>query len=129
MSLGSWVHSEYLNNTYFQNYVNSLSPILVPIASVGSGIASATIATLLYFTVRSGKRYQGLIDQNPTSKRVPAKNLIRKIQVSSPRSEQAPGERKAELKSRLQPVGSHRSKLGADVSGRDDEEDSDPRTS
>ncbi len=49
----SWVYSEYVNNTYFQSYVNNLPPILLPIVSVGFGITSATIGTLLYFTMRN----------------------------------------------------------------------------
>ncbi|HZY94844.1 MAG TPA: hypothetical protein VFE98_08330 [Candidatus Bathyarchaeia archaeon] len=47
-----WVISEYLNNTYFQSYVNSLAPIVVPILSVAFGVTSATIATFLYFGMK-----------------------------------------------------------------------------
>src|SRR2546422_11373410 len=60
IGLGGWVYAEYLNNSYFQGYVNSLSPILVPIVSVGFGIASATVATVLYFTMRKVGRKEGL---------------------------------------------------------------------
>ena len=44
--------SEYLNNTYFQNYVNSIVPILIPVISVTFGVCSATVATFLYFGTR-----------------------------------------------------------------------------
>ncbi len=50
--LGLWVVSEYLNNSYFQSYVNSLAPIVVPILSVAFGVTSATVATFLYFGMR-----------------------------------------------------------------------------
>ena len=45
-------YSEYLNNNYFQTYVNSLAPILIPVLSVAFGVCSATIATFLYFGTR-----------------------------------------------------------------------------
>ncbi len=44
--------SEYMNNNYFQNYVNGLAPILIPVISVAFGVCSATIATFLYFGTR-----------------------------------------------------------------------------
>src|SRR5205807_4970102 len=59
ISLGSWVYAEYLSNSYFQSYINSLSPAIVPIISVAFGIASATVATLLYFTMRSIRQREG----------------------------------------------------------------------
>jgi len=80
------VYSEYVNNTYFQIYVNSLSPILVPIVSVGFGITSATVATLLYFTMRNIRQSEGL-DEGPARRRVLAKKSVKKPQVSSSRNE------------------------------------------
>ena len=124
LSLGGWVYSEYLNNAYFQIYVNSLSPILVPIVSVGFGLASATIATLLYFTMRDTKRREGLRDENLARRRVPPKKIIRKIQVASPRSEQTSGEPGAGPRSKLQPVGSYLPKRTGGQTGRDQEDES-----
>jgi hypothetical protein len=45
--------SQYLNNVYFQNYVNGLAPILVPVASVAFGIGSASTATFLYLRMKA----------------------------------------------------------------------------
>ena len=53
VSLSGWVVAEYLNNVYFQTYVNGLTPVLVPIVSVGFGMASASIATILYLRIKS----------------------------------------------------------------------------
>jgi hypothetical protein len=132
LSLGSWVYSEYLNNMYFQSYVNSLSPVLVPIVSVGFGLASATIATLLYFTVRNASRTEGLRDENLTRRKVPPKKMIWKTPVASPRSEEAAGDQEdhgSGPRTKLQTVGSYVPKRGTRVGGRDDEEESDSRTS
>jgi len=87
VGLGGWVYSEYLNNPYFQNYVNSLSPILVPIVSVGFGIASASVATVLYFTMRNIKQREGLKEDEPSRTRGPTKKTGKKPQISPSRSE------------------------------------------
>jgi hypothetical protein len=89
VTLAGWVYSEYVNNTYFQSYVNGLSPILLPIVSVGFGISSATIATLLYFTMRNVRMKEGPREQDLSRKRGSAKKTIKKSQVSSSRKEQA----------------------------------------
>jgi len=89
ISLGGWVYSEYLNDIYFQSYVNSLSPILVPIVSVGFGITSATIATLLYFSMRSIKRNEGSQEEQLSTKRGSTKRIVKKSQVPPSRSERA----------------------------------------
>jgi len=89
VTLAGWVYSEYVNNTYFQSYVNGLSPILVPIVSVGFGIASATIATLLYFTMRNVRMKEEPREEDLPRKRGSAKKTIKKSQVSSSRTEQA----------------------------------------
>ncbi|HEX9197539.1 MAG TPA: hypothetical protein VF906_07075 [Candidatus Bathyarchaeia archaeon] len=81
------MYSEYLNNPYFQIYVNSLSPILVPIVSVGFGIASATVATVLYFTMRNITQRGGLKEDELSRTRGPAKKTGKKPQISSSRSE------------------------------------------
>ena len=87
IGLGSWVYAEYLSNSYFQSYVNSLSPVLVPIISVGFGIASAMVATLLYFTMRNVRKREGVKDEELSTRRGPTKRTIKKPQVSSARSE------------------------------------------
>ena len=87
IGLGGWVYAEYLNNSYFQGYVNSLSPILVPIVSVGFGVASATAATVLYFTMRKVRRKEGLDNEDSARRRGSERKTVKKPQVSSPRSE------------------------------------------
>lgn len=52
VTLGIGLYSEYLNSPYFQNYVNSLGPIIIPILSVAFGVTSASVATYLYFGMR-----------------------------------------------------------------------------
>lgn len=89
VSLAGWVYSEYVNNTYFQSYVNGLSPILLPIVSVGFGIISATIATLLYFTMRNIRMKKEPREEDSSRERVSAKKTIKKSQVSSSRTEKA----------------------------------------
>lgn len=54
--LGGWLYSEYLNSPYFQSYVNSLAPIVLPILSVAFGVTSASVATFLYFGMRKVQR-------------------------------------------------------------------------
>jgi len=87
IGLGGWVYAEYLNNSYFQGYVNSLSPILIPIVSVGFGIASATAATVLYFTMRNVRLKEGLEGEDSVRRRGAEKKTVKKPQVSSSRSE------------------------------------------
>jgi hypothetical protein len=53
VGLASSVVSVYFSDIYFQAYVNGLAPILVPVVSVGFGIASASTATILYFRVKN----------------------------------------------------------------------------
>jgi hypothetical protein len=53
VGLSGSVASVYFNDIYFQAYVNSLAPILVPVVSVGFGIASASTATILYFRMKN----------------------------------------------------------------------------
>jgi hypothetical protein len=89
VTFASSVYSEYVNNTYFQSYVNGMSPILLPIVSVGFGIASATIATLLYFTMRKVRTKEEPREEDLPRKRASAKKIIKKSQVSSSRTEQA----------------------------------------
>jgi hypothetical protein len=87
VTLGGWVYSEYVNNTYFQSYVNGLSPILLPIVSVGFGITSATIATLLYFTMRNIGQQEGPKVEDVARRHVPARKTLKKPIVTSSRTE------------------------------------------
>jgi hypothetical protein len=87
--LASWVYSEYVNNTYFQMYVNSLSPVLLPIVSVGFGITSATIATLLYFTMRNVRQQEGDREGDLPRKRVPLKKTLKKPQAQPSKTEKS----------------------------------------
>ena len=91
IGLSSWVYAEYLSNSYFQSYVNGLSPILVPVVSVGFGIASATVATLLYFTMRNVRKREGVKDEELSTRRGSTKRILKKQQASSSRSEKAAG--------------------------------------
>jgi hypothetical protein len=87
ITLASWVYAEYVNNTYFQSYLNSLSPILLPIVSVGFGITSATIATLLYFTMRNVRQQAGPREEDLPRKRVPVKKTVKKPQAQHSKTE------------------------------------------
>ena len=91
IGLSGWVYAEYLSNLYFQSYVNNLSPILVPVVSVGFGIASATVATLLYFTMRNVRKREGVKDEELSTRRGSTKRPLKKPQASSSRSEKAAG--------------------------------------
>src|SRR5437870_11341866 len=77
-SLSVSLYITYLSNVYFQTYVNSLSPILVPVLSVGFGISSASIATYLYLGMKRirtvqepGAQMKKKVHQRKTSKRPP----------------------------------------------------------
>jgi hypothetical protein len=85
ITLSSWVYSEYVNNTYFQNYVNGFSPILLPIISVGFGISSATVATLLYFTMMNMKRRDEPKEEELPRRRGATKEVLKKQQISPSR--------------------------------------------
>ena len=49
--LGSSLLLQYFYNVYFQDYVNQLLPILIPILSIAFGATSATVATRLYLSM------------------------------------------------------------------------------
>src|SRR2546422_9350946 len=67
-SLSVSLYITYLSNVYFQTYVNSLSPILVPVLSVAFGISSASIATYLYLGMKRIRTSQD--SEVPVKKRV-----------------------------------------------------------
>jgi hypothetical protein len=80
-SLSISLYATYLSNAYFQAYVNSLSPILVPILSVTFGLSSASIATYLYLGMKRIRTFQG--PEIPVKKRVQRKVSRRPIQNST----------------------------------------------
>jgi hypothetical protein len=98
-SLSGWLYSTYLNNAYFQTYVDSLSPVLVPILSVAFGISSASIATYLYLGM---KRIQTLREPEvPVKKRVQSRRgSKRPLQplTSPPKNAELPPTTPAKLK-------------------------------
>jgi len=80
-SLIGWLYSTYLNNVYFQTYVDSLSPILVPVLSVAFGISSASIATYLYLGM---KRIQTLREpEAPVKKRAQSRRASKRVMPPS----------------------------------------------
>jgi hypothetical protein len=80
-ALSSWLYSTYLNNAYFQTYVDSLSPILIPVLSVAFGISSASIATYLYLGM---KRIQTLREPEvPVKKRAQSRRTPKRLMPPS----------------------------------------------
>jgi len=126
VGLAGGVYSEYLNNPYFQSYVNSLSPTLVPIVSVGFGIASATVATVLYFTMRNIKQREGLKGDELSRTRGQTRKMGKKPQISSLRSEKPVAGGLATVpKPKGLIVGSSSARRGTAPASRADEEESD----
>jgi len=80
-ALSASLYSTYLNDTYFQTYANSLSPILVPVLSVAFGISSASIATYLYFGTKKIPISQE--SQMPTKNRVHQRKASKRSTHSS----------------------------------------------
>ena len=76
--LGAGFYSEYLNNSYFQGYVNSLAPVLIPVLSVAFGLSSASIATYLYFGMRRITQTQETETAAPAKKRNQTRRAPRK---------------------------------------------------
>jgi len=97
----------YLSNVYFQTYVNSLSPILVPILSVAFGISSASVATYLYLgmkRIRTSQEpeatFKKHVQHRKTSRRAPQPS------TSQPKVADSPPAVPAKLKP-LAPLQSH----------------------
>jgi hypothetical protein len=125
ISLGSWVYSEYVNNPYFQIYVNSLSPILVPIISVSFGIISATVATLLYFTMRNIRRRDHSKQEELHTKRGAIKETAKKPQASTSRSKRTSTEAVSLVpKTKTMGFGTASQKRGSDKALKDEEYES-----
>lgn len=78
--LGGWLYSEYLNSPYFQSYVNSLAPIVIPVLSVAFGVTSATVATFLYFGMRK-------VQQSEHADEAPRRRLHRRGKKTHPVSD------------------------------------------
>ena len=74
-SLSVSLYITYLSNIYFQTYVNSLSPILVPILSVAFGVSSASVATYLYLGMR---RIRGPLENEAFSTSVKKKTSVKR---------------------------------------------------
>ena len=117
IGLSTWVVTEYLNNIYFQSYVNGLAPILVPVLSVAFGVASASAATILYFGMKNLRRSDATASAvEPSRKRSQPKKTARNLggdvkplrTVASP-SNQPP---------RLKPIAPPRSSASRDSSTR-----------
>ena len=124
IGLSSWVYAEYLSNSYFQSYVNNLSPILVPVVSVGFGIASATVATLLYFTMRNVRKREAVKDEELSTRRGATKRTVKKPQASSPRSEKATGATTTVLRQRASITGGPTARRGTAQQSSDEDEQS-----
>jgi hypothetical protein len=125
IGLGSWVYTEYLTNSYFQSYVNSLSPILVPIVSVGFGVASATIVTLLYFTMRNINKKKESKEEELSPRRGTTKRTVKKPQGSSSRSERAAAGVLATMpRSKLSTAGTSNARRGGARQSNDEDDQS-----
>ena len=114
-----------MNNLYFQNYVNGLSPILLPIVSVGFGITSATVATLLYFTMKNIRQRDGQKEEELPRKRGTTKEAAKKPQISASRSRKtSTGGLAIKPKPKALTFGTSSPKRGADQAARDEEDES-----
>ena len=73
VGLAGSLYSQYLNNQYFQSYVNTnVIPVAVPVLSVLFGIISASVATFLYFGMRRVQQSERVDD-------MPRRKLHRKM--------------------------------------------------
>ncbi len=68
--------SEYISNTYYQTYVNSLLPVFIPLLSVVFAATSSMIAVKLYLVTRKVHSIQEG-DSSP-SRRVQTRRPVRK---------------------------------------------------
>jgi hypothetical protein len=105
--------------------VNGFSPILLPIVSVGFGITSATVATLLYFTMRNMRQRDEPKEEDISKRRGPLKKTSKRPQVSSSRNERtSPGALSMAPKPKVLMTGSSSPKRGAVQESRDEEVES-----
>ncbi|HEX9240475.1 MAG TPA: hypothetical protein VF910_07490 [Candidatus Bathyarchaeia archaeon] len=106
-SLSVALYITYLSNVYFQTYVNSLSPILVPVLSVAFGISSASIATYLYLGMKRIRTLQE--PETPVKKRIQQRKTPKRLpppSTSQPKGADSPSTISAKLKS-VAPPQSH----------------------
>jgi len=99
MSLSVSLYITYLSNVYFQTYVNSLTPILVPILSVAFGISSASIAAYLYLGMRRIRTFQE--PEVPSKKKVQQRKTSKRPSqpsTSQPKATELPPTISAKLK-------------------------------
>ncbi len=83
MIFGAGFYSEYLSNAYFQTYVNSLAPVLIPVLSVAFGVSSATVATFLYFGMRRVSHIQESDMESAPRRKLQTRRTPRRTQVVS----------------------------------------------
>jgi hypothetical protein len=84
-SLAGLLYSTYLNNVYFQAYVDSISPVLVPVLSVAFGISSASLATYLYLGMKRIRTLQEPETFATTKKKAHPRKMPKHLsQVSGP---------------------------------------------
>ena len=105
--------------------MNGLSPILLPIVSVGFGITSATVATLLYFTMRNIRRRDELKEEELPRRRGTTKEAMKKPQISTSRGRKTSAGALAIVpKPKSLTFGTSSPKRGADQAARDEEDES-----
>jgi len=93
---------------------------------VGFGIASATVATVLYFTMRNIKQREGLKEDELSRPRGSTRKTGKKLQISSLRSEKPVAGGLATVpKPKGSIVGSSSARRGTAPASRADEEESD----
>jgi hypothetical protein len=106
-SLSVSLYVTYLSNVYFQTYVDSLSPILVPVLSVAFGISSASIATYLYLGMKRIRTSQKT--QTPVKNRAHSRKATKRLPhllTSQPKVADPPPTAPAKLKP-IAPIQSH----------------------
>jgi hypothetical protein len=119
-SLSVSLYVTYLSNVYFQTYVDSLSPILVPVLSVAFGISSASIATYLYLGMKRVRTSQET--QIPTKNRARSRKSTKRLPhqlTAQPKVADPPPTTPAKLKP-IAPIQSHAQPQKSLVKERDD---------
>lgn len=86
--LSSWVYAQYLSDIYFQTYVNSLAPVLVPVLSVTFGVCSASIAAYLYIGMRKIRPVEA--PESPIRKKAQPRKIHREVAPATQPPKPAP---------------------------------------
>jgi hypothetical protein len=76
--------SQYVNDIYFQNYVNSITPLLVPVVSVSFGVVSASTATFLYLRMKALQSPTEEVAEDEEYKQRGQKRAARKTSTGEP---------------------------------------------